>query len=104
MDGIIKVTPQELTNAANEFQSAGQQVKSATDKMIMMVSATKSTWSGEAATAYNNKFNQLNDDMVKIYSMINEHVKDLTEMARTYQEAENANVEVASGLTGDIIE
>ena len=103
MDGIIKVDPQQLISTADEFNTTGGQVKSLTDNMVSIIDSMKSVWEGEAATAYNTKFHQLQDDMDKMYRMINEHVKDLNEMAQQYITAENANIDMGSSLQGDII-
>lgn len=103
MEGIIKVTPEKLINTAEEFNSANSQVQTLTQQMIQTVDSLKNAWEGEAATAYNAKFHQLEDDMNRMHSMINEHVTDLKEMARQYQTAEQANVEVGNTLAGDVI-
>ena len=103
MDGIIKVDPQKLISTADEFNGTGNQVKSLTDNMVSIIDSLRSVWEGEAATTYNTKFHQLQDDMDKMYRMIQEHVKDLNEMAQQYITAENANIETGSSLTGDVI-
>ncbi len=103
MDGIIKVDPQKLISTADEFNGTGNQVKSLTDNMVSIIDSLRSVWEGEAATTYNTKFHQLQDDMDKMYRMIQEHVKDLNEMAQQYITAENANIEIGSSLAGDVI-
>jgi len=103
MEGIIKVTPEQLISTAEEFNSASSQVQNLTQQMIQTVDSLKSAWEGEAATAYSNQFHQLEDDMNRMHSMINEHVTDLKEMAKQYQTAEQANAEVSNSLAGDVI-
>ncbi len=103
MDGIIKVDPQKLISTAEEFNGTGNQVKSLLDNMVSIIDSLQSVWEGEAATTYNTKFHQLQDDMDKMYRMIQEHVKDLNEMAQQYITAENVNVETGSSLAGDVI-
>lgn len=103
MDGILKVDPQKLISTADEFNTTGGQVKSLTDQMISIIDSLKSAWEGEAATAYNTKFHALQDDMDKMYRMIQEHVKDLNEMAQQYITAENTNIDTGSSLSGDVI-
>ena len=60
-------------------------------------------WSGEAAEAYKRKFQQLQDDIDRMVNMIDEHVKDLMQMADVYERAENANKELANSLKDDVI-
>lgn len=103
MEGIIKVTPEKLISTADEFSAVGSQVQNLTQEMLAVVDSLKSSWEGEAATAYNNKFHMLDDDMQKMHRMIQEHVKDLKDMAQQYQSAENMNIEVSNSLAGDII-
>lgn len=103
MEGIIKVTPEKLISTAEEFNNVNSQVRNLTQQMIQTVDSLKSAWEGEAATAYNTKFHQLDDDMERMHSMINEHVTDLKEMARQYQTAEQANAEIGNSLAGDVI-
>ena len=103
MEGTLKVTPEKLTATASEFQSKGSRMQSLTQQMTSTVTGLSSIWTGEAATAYTKKFSELQDDMDKMKRMIDEHVTDLNEMARVYQQAEKANEELASGLSGDVI-
>lgn len=103
MEGQILVTPEQLTSTANEFNSIMVQVQGIATSMTDQVNGMSSKWQGDAATAYINKFNQLNDDIAKLASMISEHVKDLNEMASRYSSTEQANEELANSLAGDII-
>lgn len=104
MEGIIKVTPEELVSTAEEFNGVSSQVQSLTQNMIQTVDALKSAWQGEAAEAYSRQFHQLENDMNKMHSMINEHVTDLRDMAQRYQQAETANAELGGSLSGDVIQ
>lgn len=103
MEGILKVTPEKLISTAQEFQQSGGRIRNLTQEMVNMVESLKSVWEGEAATAYGTKFRQLDDDMEKMHRMIEEHVKDLNEMARQYQLAETTNMESSNALAGDVI-
>ncbi len=103
MTGNLLVTPEKLISTSQEFSNLGSQVNSITQQMLQIVASLGATWAGEANTAYAGKFNSLEDDMTKMYRMINEHVQDLQDMARNYQQAETANVETSSGLQSDVI-
>lgn len=101
MEGILKVTPEELIASSSEFASINSQVTTTTNNMLEKVRSI-SSWIGEANSAYVGKFNGLEEEMVKIRRMIEEHSNDLIEMARNFQAAEAANVESASGLKSNI--
>lgn len=103
MEGYLKVTPEKLISTSGEFQQSGNRIRNLTREMINIVDSLRSVWEGEAASAYNTKFHQLDDDMERMHRMIEEHVKDLTEMARQYQLAETSNIEFGNALAGDVI-
>ncbi|MCR5357665.1 MAG: WXG100 family type VII secretion target [Lachnospiraceae bacterium] len=103
MTGLLKVTPEKLIAASNEFSTVGKTVRSLTQEMNDIVSSLKSVWMGEAATGYGSKFAELSDDIEKINRMIQEHVTDLNNMAREYQTAEDTNTQQAAALKTDIV-
>ena len=103
MTGNLLVTPEKLSSTAQEFATTASQVQTITQQMMETIHSLASTWSGEAHTAYQTKFDGLNDDMAKIHRMIMEHSNDLTEMANIYKQAESKNVETGSALDSDVI-
>lgn len=104
MTGVLKVDASKLTSTATSFQSSGNQIKNLTTQMTTLVSGlTGEVWSGDAATAYVNKFKQLQDDINRMVAMVNEHVTDLQAMAQEYAKAENANITAANALSSDVI-
>ena len=74
MEGQIKVTAQELLNASSDFEARNSSVNDITAQMLNLARNLSSQWEGEAATAYINKFNELEDDMQLISKKITEHV------------------------------
>ena len=103
MEGILKVTPEKLIQASNEFSQTGKTISSLTSEMMSIVNGLKSIWQGEAANSYSSRFSSLQDDIEKINRIIQEHVTDLNEMAREYQNAENASLEASSALAADVV-
>ena len=103
MEGILKVTPQQLITTASEFSACGSAVRNLTQSMTSLVNGLSSVWSGEAAAAYAAKFNGLQDDIERIHAMIQEHVTDLNDMAENYTAAENANLTEIEALSSDVI-
>lgn len=103
MANIIKVEPSKLRNTASQFSTTSSQVKNAINAMTQAIGQLSgAVWSGDAATAYVNKFNGLNDEITKIDKMVQEHVKDLNDMATEYERAESENRQTASSLTSDL--
>lgn len=104
MNGTLRVTPEKLISAASEFNNCASVVKGLTSQMTSMVDSLNNVWSGDAATAYKGKFHQLDDDIARFIKMIQEHVKDLQEMARVYKQAEMEAKEASSSLPTDPIQ
>lgn len=88
MEGHIIVTTQELMNASSEFQARNNAINDITGQMLNLARSLNSQWEGESATSFINRFNELEDDMQMINKMITEHVNDLQEMVRIYNEVE----------------
>ena len=103
MEGILKVAPEKLIQTSGEFATMGNQIKNLTSEMMSQVQGMKGIWQGEAASAYGNKFNSLQADMDKLYRMVQEHVKDLQEMAAHYQKAEEGSTQQGAGLNANVI-
>ncbi len=104
MDGIVKVDPQKLISTADEFSTTGNQLKNLTSEMMNKVTSLSSAWEGDASKAYIDRFRELQDDMDRMFSMIQEHAKDLDEMAQKYILAENENIEMGNSLSGNAIQ
>lgn len=103
MEGILKVTPEKLTEASGEFSVLGNQMKQLTEEMIALVNSMKTIWQGEAAASYGTKFQSLQTDMDKLYRMVQEHANDLQEMSAHYQAAESGNTEEGNGLNSNVV-
>lgn len=104
MTGNLKVSPQRLTQTATSFKAQGTGIRNLTQQMLQIVISLNSAWEGEAQKAYCAKFKALDGDMAQIQLKIQEHVEDLIEMARTYEQAEKTNVSNISGLSSDYID
>lgn len=102
-EGVIKVNPETLNSTASEFGTQASSLQNLTGQMMNLVNGLTSAWQGEASTAYISKFQGLQDDMDKMFRMIQEHSTDLQEMATTYINAESQSAEVAQSLSSDVI-
>lgn len=102
--GILRVSPEKLQASAQGFETTGGTIKNLTDQMTSIVtSLSGQVWSGEAATAYTGKFNGLQDDMNRLYTMVKEYSEDLIAVAQQFSSAESKNVDAASSLSADVI-
>lgn len=103
MEGILKVTPERLLQTSGEFAALGTQMKNLTGEMMTLVKSLNGVWQGEAASAYENRFDSLTPDMEKLYRMVQEHAQDLQEMAKYYQNAETGSLEQGNSLSAGIV-
>lgn len=98
MTGNLRVTPEKMIAMSDQFRTSDSMVNTQTQNMMAIVTQLGTSWAGEAATEYYNKLKGLEADMQKLHKMIQEHTTDLQEMAKTFQEAEKANLQTASAL------
>ena len=103
MEGSLLVTPEKLIETSSEFSTCMSQVQNLTSSMMEQVRSMSSFWEGEAATAYLNKFNELEDDIQRVHTMINEQGTHLNEMAAIYQKAEAKSQEISGALSGNVL-
>lgn len=103
MEGILKVNSEQLAQTASEFGSKAGVVGNLTSEMTNLVTSLASSWEGDAATSYVSKFKGLDNDIQMLIRMVQEHSKDLEEMARAYAQAESQNMDEISSLSSDII-
>lgn len=103
MEGTLKVTPELLISAADDFSSKGQTISSLLNEMMNMVTALSSIWEGDAESAYVTKFKGLEDDIQLLLRMVNEHSTDLKEMAGEYNKAETESLDAINTLSSDVI-
>ncbi len=100
----LEVSAAKLKSVSNDFKSAGNKVKNITDSMLAEIKAINgSVWEGDAATAYKNQFNKLEQDMNQMYKMIQEYDSDLDQIAAQYDKVEKANEQIAQSLATDVV-
>ena len=103
MQGILKVDPKKLSEAAELFKTQATTVNGKTQEMLSIVAQSMSIWQGDAANAYNSKFKGLETDMSKLYKMITTHADALQEMAAEYISAETKNEQTSAALHANIL-
>lgn len=103
MNGMIKVTPERLMTAAQSFATQSAKLNDTTEGMLELVSGMNCFWQGEASQAFTNRFSMLRDDMCSMYRMVQEHARDLEQMAENYRETEERNEAEVQDLSADVI-
>jgi WXG100 family type VII secretion target len=98
MSERIKVAPEKLQAAAEQFRSEGEQVAATTGAMVNLASSLAGVWQGEASAAYIAKLRGMEGNIQRMVRMIREHSGDLREMAQNYERAESENTASAGAL------
>ncbi|MBR1629728.1 MAG: WXG100 family type VII secretion target [Lachnospiraceae bacterium] len=99
----ILVTPEELQSTSQRFADKGNRIQQLTRQMLELVNAVGVTWQGEAYQAFNKQFHSLEGPMNKMFRKIQEHNRDLQQMARNYQTAERNNMQRSHSLPRDVV-
>ena len=101
-ESIILVKPAQLLATAGNIEILASNVVSLTSSMTEDV-MNCSSWAGEAANVYKNKFGQLEEDMQMIRKMLNEDHSDLTAIAQKYISTESENQSEGNSLAGGVL-
>ncbi len=103
MEGSLKVSPEELKLAAEEFGNSGNKISILMGEMISMVGNIGQYWQGEAALVYTSKFRNLQGDIDRMNVIIQGHVEELKTMSEQYKKLENQTKEAGEDLLGEIL-
>lgn len=102
---ILKTTPEQLRSKAGEIDSAVNKIKSQTDKMFDIVNGINgAVWSGDAATAYKNQFEELRDDAERMKTLGTDLKERLIQIAQEYSSTEENVTSISQSLAKDIIQ
>ena len=103
MDGIIKVTPQQLNATASTLQGHATKLAQLAQELSDKASQL-SQWQGDASNAYVRKLNDEKQDVMDCVQMVKSRAQELIEMAAKYAAAENANANDANALATDVVQ
>ena len=99
----FKVETTKLLDTATRFQQSANTWNSTISQMINLVNSTGCQWCGSAADTYRRRFAQHDQDRRDIQSLINEHISDLQQIARNYQQTESNIAGAANQLRTNVV-
>lgn len=99
----LKVTPEVLHSKAELVNTKVSTMTKEFDKMSSLISRSNSYWVGKAGEVHRKTYLEKQPDIEDIFKRLNEHVRELHQMATVYIETEKATTEVAEALPNDII-
>lgn len=100
---VLKVTPEELRIISGEVTEKVQRVQSAFESLGIVVEDSQQHWHGDGNDKMRSAYSVRKEEYENIFREIREHIRKLQEIAGVYQEAENANEDLAMDLPGDVI-
>lgn len=103
MEITLKVSPDQLKNAAEEIQNQITAFETKLKQMVQVIQGSKGYWTGDASAAHQKAFESLKEDVELVIRRLREHPDDLLKMAGLYEEAEKQAVEKSQALSGDVI-
>ena len=104
MEGLLKVTPSELTSLADNFKSELSATKSNAEEMVTLIKAIGAgVWTGDAADSYKRQFENLHNDFEEVANIIQNFIDKIIQIADEYKNTEEKNSSIATELKIDPI-
>lgn len=100
----LKVTPEELDRKSEEVTKQLSTMKKKFATMRSKVKNTKSYWVGSAGDMHRKVYEEKQPDIDEIFSRLEEHARELHEMAAVYTQAESKAKALTEQLPMDVIE
>lgn len=99
MANQFTVTTAQLNQKAGELRSNNRNLTTQIENLRSQHSALNGMWEGDAKNAFDKAFNHDIQQMQNFYREIENYVTKLTEIAKTYEQAEVRNMETANVRT-----
>ncbi|MCD7905477.1 MAG: WXG100 family type VII secretion target [Clostridiales bacterium] len=99
MANVIRVTPEELENVANQLEGWTDSYNSCYNQILSTASDLSSSWAGEAQQAYLTQINGFEDDFKNLYVLFNQYASFLRTSAKKYSETEATIRDSAKALS-----
>ncbi|WP_425828833.1 WXG100 family type VII secretion target [Streptomyces fractus] len=101
MAGQFNVTHEEMVAFSGRISQVNESIQGEIQRLQTVVDSITSGWKGQAATAYNNLQNQVNEDATALNRVLNEIKEAIDSTAQNYQTSEDEQASsishVASG-------
>lgn len=89
MANIIKVTPEELYNVAQNLEGLTDSYQGVVNAINTKVNDLTQTWGGEAQNAYAAQISGFQDDFQNLYNLLNQFATYLRNTSKQYEAAES---------------
>lgn len=103
MANQLNVSIEKLKNEAEKFKESAANINTQAENITGIMNDLKTIWTGDAAKAYNDKYDKLRSDVTKLTSLATNFSNDLTAITKNYEETEKSNQEKTASLLQDVI-
>ncbi len=79
--GNIRLSPEEMSQKATEFDNRSEEFQSCVTKMRNMVTALSQEWEGQSSRAFAEQFNDLETGFTKTVELIGDIATQLREVS-----------------------
>lgn len=100
---ILKVTPEVLTQMANDIEKQIDDIKNQFDIISAEVDRTKAFWEGDASDTHKKQYDSLKDEISESVTRLKANPANLLKMAGLYTETEKSATATALTLSEDVI-
>ena len=90
-------TASSINNKADELSKLNGQLKTQIITLESKVQELKTMWEGDARDTFDSAFQRDKAKLDAYYTAIETYCKTLSDVATTYQNSENKNVQIAGG-------
>lgn len=101
--GTINVKPEDLVVKASELQRKVSSIREKFATMTSLVEKTEIYWLGEAGSFYREMYQDAIKEQETVLKRLEEHPKDLLEIAQRYSDKELQLEQLANELPGDVL-
>lgn len=100
----IKAAPKRMQLKAEEIRVRAVRIQADLSDMTRAIDRTQSYWNGEAADLHREQYREMKPRAEQMLSMLQEHTKDLRDIAALYTGAETNVSRTTQTLPKDAIE
>ena len=98
----LRVTPEILQQHVQKLSGDITDMKNALNQLYTVMDGTSSYWQGPAGTKYRKSFDEKKTQADQMLQRMNTYPERILKMAGIYDDARDANVQIASALGSDV--
>lgn len=102
-DLILKVTPEEVREKANEIGQQKGQMENQLEEMLQQVSQLGEAWQSNSGQNYIEKYQNVRQEIQDSLNALQKHTENLVQAAETYDSLEQSQIQRVESLSVDNI-